>query len=93
MCSSDLLILLSPICPHSMHNRSIVLSPRDKVTVEIERHRDGRELAVEAIFDGCHKVTLRTGDRIEVKKSEKTTEIVKLSQVSFLEALHRKLSD
>ncbi len=86
-------ILLTPICPHSMHNRSIVLSPRDKVTVEIERHRDGRELAVEAIFDGCHKVTLRTGDRIEVKKSEKTTEIVKLSQVSFLEALHRKLSD
>ena len=86
-------ILLTPICPHSMHNRSIVLSPRDKVTVEIERHRDGRELAGEAIFDGCHKVTLRTGDRIEVKKSEKTTEIVKLSQVSFLEALHRKLSD
>lgn len=86
-------ILLTPICPHSMHNRSIVLSPKDRVTVEIERHRDGRELAVEAIFDGCHKVTLRTGERIEIKKSEKTTEIVKLSQVSFLEALHRKLSD
>lgn len=87
------MILLTPICPHSMHNRSIVLSSEDKVTVEIESSRDGDMQEVEAIFDGCHKAALRTGERIEIRKSGKTTGIVKLSQVSFLEVLHRKLSD
>lgn len=87
------LILLSPICPHSMQSRSIVLSPEDTVIVEIESGRDGDVQEVEAIFDGCHKVTLRTGERIEIRKSDQTTRIVKLSQVSFLEVLHRKMSD
>ena len=87
------LILLSPICPHSMQSRSIVLSPKDTVTVEIESGRDGEIQEVEAIFDGCHKVTLRTGEKIEIQKSGQTTGIVKLSQVSFLEVLHRKMSD
>lgn len=87
------LILLSPICPHSMHSRSIVLSPEDTVTVGIESSRDGEIQEVEAIFDGCHKTILRTGERIEIKKSDKTTGIVKLSQVSFLEVLHRKMID
>ena len=87
------LILLSPICSHSMHNRSIVLSPEDVVTVEIERNKDGEDQEVEAIFDGCHKVSMHTGDKIELKKSEKTTGIVKLSQMSFLEVLHKKMSD
>lgn len=87
------LILLSPICPHSMHNRSIVLSSEDVVEVEIESSREGEAQEVEAIFDGCHKVALRTGEKIEIKRSEKTTGIVKLSQVSFLEVLHRKMSD
>lgn len=87
------LIVFSPICPHTMNSRSIVLSPEDKITVEIEQGRDGDRQEVEAIFDGCHRVTLQTGERIEIQKSEKTTEIVKLSRMSFLEVLHRKMSD
>ena len=87
------LILLTPICPHSMQNRSIVLSSEDTIEIEIECNRDGATQEVEAIFDGSHKVTLQTGDRLMVKKSRKTTGIVKLSQVSFLEILHRKMCD
>lgn len=85
------LLVLSPICPHSMQNRSIVLSPEDRITIEIEQKRDGSRQEVEAIFDGSHKVALSTGDRIEIKKSEKTTGIIKLNKVSFLEILHRKM--
>ena len=87
------LILISPICPHSMQNRSIVLSPDDMVTIEVEKSGDGSEQEVEAIFDGSHKVILRTGDKLVIRKSRKTTGIVKLSQMSFLEILHRKMSD
>lgn len=87
------LILISPICPHSMQNRSIVLSPDDTVTIEIEKSRDGSEQEVEAIFDGSHKVILRTGNKLVIRKSRKTTGIVKLSRMSFLEILHHKMSD
>ena len=86
-------ILLSPICPHSMQSRSIVLSPEDEVMVEIESGRDGEIQEVEAIFDGCHRISLCTGEKIRIRKSDKTTGIVKLSHVSFLEVLHRKMSD
>lgn len=87
------LILVSPICPHSMQSRSIVLSSEDTVMIELEAGRDENRREVEAIFDGSHKIPLQAGDRVEIKKSRKTTGIIKLSQMSFLEALHKKMSD
>lgn len=87
------LIVMSPICPHSMQHRSIVLSPEDEVTIEIETGHDEVGQEVEAIFDGSHRVTLYTGDKIVIRRSEKTTGIVKLNKVSFLEILHQRLSD
>ena len=87
------LIVISPICPHSMQHQSIVLSPEDEVTVEIEAGHDDVYQEVEAIFDGSHRVTLFTGDKVVIKRSEKTTGIVKLSKVSFLENLHKKMCD
>lgn len=87
------LMLVTPICPHTLNTRSIVLSADDKITIEIEPGREGESQEVEANFDGSHKVTLRTGDRIEIKQSEKKTDIIKLSNVSFLEVLHKKMSE
>ncbi len=87
------LILVSPICPHSMQSRSIVLSSEDTVMIELEAGRDENRREVEAIFDGSHKIPLQAGDRVEIRKSRKTTGIIKLSQMSFLEALHKKMSD
>ena len=86
------IMVISPICPHSMQHNSIVLSPEDEVTITIEEGHDGARQEVEAIFDGSHRVTLRTGDRIAIKRSEKTTGIVKLNKVSFLESLHNKMA-
>ena len=86
------LIVLTPICPHTFNTRSIILSAEDVVVVEVKPARDGRRLEVEANFDGSHRVLLQQGDRIQVARSEKTTGIVKLSEVSFLEILHKKMS-
>lgn len=87
------LILVSPICPHSMQSRSIVLSSEDVVMIELEAGREENGREVEAIFDGSHKIPLEAGDRVEIRRSRKTTGIIKLSQMSFLEALHKKMSD
>lgn len=87
------LLVLTPVCPHSMQHSSIILSPEDEITIEIESGHDGMRQEVEAIFDGSHRVTLYTGDTIVIKRSEKTTGIMKLNRASFLEILHRKMND
>ena len=85
------MILLTPICPHTLTTRSIVLSAEDRITVEIAAGRDDISLQAEASFDGRNGFEMRTGDRIVITRSAQTTKILKLNQVSFLEVLHRKL--
>ena len=87
------LITLTPICPHSLNQRSIILSPEDEIVIEIPGGREGKSQTVEANYDGSHKVTMCTGDHIRIVQSEKITEFVQLNQVSFLDVLHRKMRD
>lgn len=87
------LIMLTPICPHSLNQRSIILSPEDVVEIEIPEYGEGRQQTVEASFDGSHIIPLRTGDRLRIVRSEKVTEFIRLNQVSFLEVLHRKMQE
>lgn len=87
------LILLTPICPHTLNTRSIVLSSEDEIRIEIPQGRDGRSQRVEANFDGSHKVIMQTGDYIVVRRASKTTGILKLNTESFLTVLHKKMSE
>lgn len=87
------LIVLTPICPHSLNQRSIILSPEDVIEIEIPAGREGRVQTVEASFDGTYVIPLCTGDKIRIVQSEKITEFIQLNQVSFLEVLHKKMSD
>lgn len=87
------LLLMTPICPHTLNTRSIILAPEDEIRIEIPQGRDGQVQTVEANFDGSHKITLQTGDHIVIRKADKTTEILKLNTESFLSVLHKKMSD
>lgn len=88
------LIMLTPICPHTLNARSIILSSEDVIEIEISAGREGRqEQPVEVSFDGTNVISVSMGDRVRIGRSEKTTEIIKISEVSFLEVLHRKMSD
>lgn len=87
------LLLLTPICPHTLNTRSIVLAPEDEIRIEIPQGKDGRLQAVEANFDGSYKIGLKTGDSIVIRKAAKTTGILKLNTESFLAVLHKKMSE
>ena len=87
------LLLLTPICPHTLNTRSIVLAPEDEIRIEIPKGKDGRLQEVEANFDGSHKIRLETGDSIVVCKAAKTTGILKVNTESFLTVLHKKMSE
>lgn len=87
------LLLLTPICPHTLNTRSIVLAPEDEIRIEIPQGKDGRLQSVEANFDGSHKISLVTGDSIVIRKAARTTGILKLNTESFLAVLHKKMSE
>lgn len=86
------LLILTPICAHTLNARSIILRSEDVVEIVIDHGRDGSKLTVEASFDANEKTTMETGDSIRISKSDRTTTIVKLDERSFIEALHRKMN-
>ncbi|MBQ8304927.1 MAG: NAD(+)/NADH kinase [Blautia sp.] len=85
------MILMTPVAPHTMNARSIILPPEDVITVELGegRHND-RERGL-ASFDGDTMIPMVTGDRIVIRRAEDRTRIVKLNRLSFVEVLRRKM--
>lgn len=84
------LILITPICPHSLSSREIVVSAEDEISVEIKQNRRGPEVGAVATFDGRAAIELNTEDRIVVKRSQYTTKLVQLDERTFFEILRSK---
>ena len=85
------LILLTPINSHTLTPKSIVIDARDEVVVEIGSRRVQRDEAVEVSFDGDRGFQLAVGDRIEVCRASACARILRLSKISFLEILRKKM--
>lgn len=85
------LIVITPICSHALNTSSIILSSEDEVVIEIGHGRNQRQEEVFITFDGMDMTELKTGNRITICKSEAITKLVKLSNISFLEILRRKM--
>jgi len=85
------LMLVTPICPHTTNTRTIILSPEDEVTVEIAPDKEGEVQEVEANFDGSCRYSMRTGEKIRIVRSIRSTRFVKLDEESFLQVLHKKM--
>jgi len=86
------LIVMTPICAHSINDKSIVVGPEDTITFVIGQGADGNELYVEANSDGNKASVVKTGDKIIISKAPFTTKLIKLNQKSFLQTLNRKMS-
>ncbi len=85
------MIIITPICPHTLNQRSLILSAEDRITVELGVSMHGTEQEAEVSFDGAISMYMHTGDRLEIKRSEKTTKLVQLSKKSFMETLYKKI--
>lgn len=85
------LIVVTPICSHALNTSSIVLSAEDEIRIEIGEGRHGRPEEVCISFDGTNTKELRTGQTVIIRRSKVSTTLMKLSEVSFLERLGRKM--
>lgn len=85
------LILLTPINSHTLSPKSIVLDAQDEIVIEVESRRVQRDEMVEVSFDGDRGFGLEVGGRIEIRKAGECAKILKLSRISFLEILRKKM--
>jgi len=88
------LFVITPIAPHSLNNRSLILSAEDRIELELLGSEKDLDSQVEYVtyFDGDSAVQLKPGDRIAIERSPHLTKILKLSTMSFLEVLRIKMS-
>lgn len=86
-------LMMTPVSPHSLINRSIIFSTEDVIEVEIPTGRDGNDQEVNVHFDGSHRKSVHSGQRVRICVADRTTEIISLSKKSFLEVLHRKMKE
>lgn len=87
------IIVISPIAPHTINSRSIVLSGEDEIMIEVKDAKNGGSQDAFAMSDGAHHFELTTGDAVVIRRSDKRTRIIKLNRVSFLEVLQQKMND
>ncbi len=80
-------VVLTPICPHMLTNRPLVVN--DHSTVEI-RLRSGREGEVHITLDGQSGFPLRRTDVVTVTRSKRTIRLVKAPR-DYFEVLRTKL--
>ncbi|MDQ3556852.1 MAG: NAD(+)/NADH kinase [Gemmatimonadota bacterium] len=80
-------IVATPICPHTLAVRPLVLPAEETVTVEVLRPSQGAVLTV----DGQEGVALRPGDRVIVCRGERPVRLVRLPGQTFFATLRRKL--
>lgn len=81
-------IIITPICAHTLSMRPLVL-PADSV-VELEL-ADGSGQEIILTVDGQVSMYLRQSDRVVLKKSNTTFQLVRLGRRSFYETLREKL--
>ena len=86
------LFLMTPLAPHTLNSRSVVLPPGNKITVKIGPGKDNTIEQACAYFDGDRSAPMETDDYIDIVKAEKDIRIVKIRNDSFLETLRRKMS-
>lgn len=82
-------IVLTPIAPHMLTNRPIVIP--GSATVEVRAHvEDGRD-DVFVTYDGQSGYPVKSGDVIRIRKAERTLRLVKAPARTYFELLREKL--
>ena len=81
-------ITVTPICPHALYARPIVLDGGRTVTVLPE---EGSRKAVYLSVDGGKAFRLKSGDRVEIRRSRAKTRLIRLTGRSFYTMMNQKL--
>lgn len=79
--------VITPISPHTISNRPIVLLPEKEIQIQYLTERD----PVEISFDGIARFTMNTGEVFRIRKSSRLFRLLRLPRQDFYSTLRSKL--
>ncbi|MDZ4742912.1 MAG: NAD(+)/NADH kinase [Verrucomicrobiota bacterium] len=79
--------VLTPICPHALANRSIVLSDRSCISARIHE----QDYLINLTVDGQEQFALEPTDRVVLRKAKEKVQLAKLEGYSYYQVLREKL--
>ncbi|GAA0351056.1 NAD(+)/NADH kinase [Bacillus horti] len=79
-------LLLTPVCPHSLTARPIILSADEEITIEVSATHNELGLSI----DGQIGFELEIFDQIKIKRSPFTTTLIKWKDRSFFDVIKSK---
>lgn len=81
-------LVLTPICPHTISNRPIVLLPQQEIQIQYSSEFD----PVEVSYDGMTGCTLKTGEILRISRSKRHFRLVSLPRHNYFQTLRTKLN-
>jgi NAD+ kinase len=82
-------VLITPICPHMLTNRPIVLPDELDIEIGIMPHAEDQEIYL--TLDGQEGIQLTENDRVCVRKSEHRVLLVQSADKNYFDVLRAKL--
>src|SRR5438128_7446514 len=79
--------VITPICPHVLTNRSIIVSEKSIIEVDVTEH----DYAVYLTVDGREPLRLDTGAVVRITKADKTLPLAVMPDTSFFSVVRQKL--
>ena len=80
--------VITPICPHTLSNRPLVVSGSSKIEMEQISESKGVGLTV----DGQVYFDVKAGDRVVIEKAEKKLQLIDTQTRTFYDVLREKLN-
>jgi NAD+ kinase len=80
-------LIITPICPHTLSNRSVILSGDSLVRVKVLT----KTLEIFLTADGQVQVPVVAGNQVEIRNSTKKIRLVRVAGSSFFKTLRQKL--
>jgi len=80
-------LVITPICPHTISNRPIVITPNRTIRIEYVSQKS----PIEFVADGFQHFEMAAGGSISIKKSSKTFKLINLNRIDYFSTLRSKL--
>ncbi|MBA7514465.1 NAD kinase [subsurface metagenome] len=81
------LIILSPICPHTLALRPLIISSKDTIKIRVETDHD----EVILTMDGQENIPLKLGDLVQVRKAKERLKLIVPEKKSYYQVLRTKM--
>lgn len=81
------LFLITPLCPHSLHNRSYLTSDQSTIRLTMETHTEPAVISI----DGQENYPIKHGEFLDIQCADKSFKLIRLGDDRFYKTLSAKI--